>query len=162
MTINTGKVTQRRVVRYANFDEVQADAEQLASRPVRLLGNWTYGQILEHLAKVLEMSIDGFDAKAPWYIRLAAGLFMKRRFLTGAMPAGFNLPAPMKHLLPQESSVAEGLAHLRTAIARVKTEETRGPHPVFRNLTREESDQLQLRHCELHMSFVLPVESGTA
>jgi hypothetical protein len=42
MTIDTGKVTGRREVRYANFDEVRADAEQLAAGPVRMLGNWTY------------------------------------------------------------------------------------------------------------------------
>jgi hypothetical protein len=160
MTIETGKVTGRREVHYTSFDEVLADAERLAAGPVRLLGNWTYGQILEHLAKVLEMSIDGFDAKAPWYIRLVAGLLLKRRFLAGPMPAGFGLPRKMNHLLPAASSVAEGLAHLRRAVERLKTEEARAPHPVFRRLTREESDQLQLRHCELHMSFVLPVRQS--
>jgi hypothetical protein len=157
MTIDTGKVTGRRELHYTNFDEVSADAECLAAGPVRMLGNWTYGQILEHLASVMEMSIDGFNAQAPWYIRLAAGLFMRRRFIYGAMPAGFSLPKQMRHLLPKETSVTEGLGHLRRAIERLKIEEARSPHPVFRRLTREESDQIQLRHCELHMSFVLPV-----
>ena len=157
MTIHTGKVAGRREVHYASFEEVQADAERLAAGPVRLLGNWTYGQILEHLGKGMEMAIDGFNAIAPWYIRLIAGMFLKRRFLTRAMAAGFQLPKQMIHLLPAETSVADGLDHLRHAIRRIKTEGSRSPHPVFRRLTREESDQLQLRHCELHMSFVLPV-----
>jgi Protein of unknown function (DUF1569) len=156
MAINTGKVTGRRELHYANFDEVLADAERLAAGPVQVLGNWTYGQILEHLATALEMSIDGFNAKAPWYIRLVAGLFLRRRFIYGAMTPGFKLPKPMSGLLPKEASVAQGLAHLRRAVERLNAEETRSPHPVFTKLTREESDQIQLRHCELHLSFVLP------
>jgi hypothetical protein len=162
MTIDTGKVTGRREVHYTDFDEVLADAERLSAGAVRMLGNWTYGQILEHLAAVLEMSIDGFEVRAPWYVRVVAGLFLKRRYLSGSMPAGIRLTRRMSHLLPKESTVADGLAHLRHAIRRFQTEDQRAPHPVFTRLTKEEADQLQLRHCELHMSSVLPVPAAPA
>ena len=48
--MNTKAVTGRREVHYDTFDDALADAERLAAGDVRTLGNWSYGQILKHLA----------------------------------------------------------------------------------------------------------------
>ena len=57
--VNTKTVTGRRELRYDNYDELLADAERLAGKEVRTLGNWSYGQILRHLARSIDAMIDG-------------------------------------------------------------------------------------------------------
>ena len=42
------------------------------------------------------------------------------------------------------------------AVARWKKETKRAPSPLLGALTDQEAEQLQLRHAELHMSFLLP------
>jgi len=80
--------------------------------------------------------------------------------LASPMSPGFQLPKKMWGILPPETSLADGFAHFRRALHRLETESQRAPHPVFSNLTQEESDQLQLRHCELHLSFVVPASEA--
>lgn len=49
----------------------------------------------------------------------------------------------------------EGLAELKTAIDRYKSADDLCPHPLFGN-SREDWDRFNLRHAELHLSFVVP------
>jgi len=83
-------------------------------------------------------------------------LLMKRRFLGKTLPAGFKTTAAFT---PGETSVEEGLADLREAVARQSRESSRAPHPGFGKISREESDAFNLRHAEMHMSFAVPVEN---
>lgn len=154
--INTKKVKGRREVHYDSFDEFLADAEQMAGMDVRTIGNWTYGQILRHLARSLDVMIEGapfsFPAPLQWFMRIT----MKRKFLTKSLSPGFKLPKKAGKLVPEPTTEKEGMTELRTAIQRAKTETKRAPHGGFGNLTKTEHDQFQLRHAELHMSFVVP------
>jgi hypothetical protein len=50
MPVNTAKVDGRRKLDYASLEEVLADADRLSSGPVKVLGNWSAGQIFKHLA----------------------------------------------------------------------------------------------------------------
>ena len=90
-------------------------------------------------------------------IRLFAPL-IKKRLLRGPMSPGFKLPpAAAKELIPETPISAEpGLNELRSAIERLNCETHRAPSPVFGKMTREEWDQLHLRHAELHLSFFVP------
>ncbi len=160
--INTKAVSGRRRVHYDSYDEALADAERLAAIPVRTLGNWSYGQILRHLAKTVNMTIDGTSLKAPAPIRLLARLFLKKRMLTRTLSPGFRLPKRARSLLPEETSVAEGLELFRAAVQRTRTESQRAPSPLLGKLTPEEADQFQLRHIEMHMSFVVPADESDA
>ncbi len=92
MPVNTAKVDGRRKLDYKSLDEILADAGRLSSGPVKLLGNWSPGQIFRHLATAFNGSIDGFTMTFPWYFRLMAKLF-KNKLLNGPMPAGFKLPS---------------------------------------------------------------------
>ena len=157
MAIETGKVRDRRQIEYDSLQQLLDDAEHLASAGHLTLGNWTLGQVLAHLAAGMNMSIDGFKMKVPLPARIIGPLFLKRRFLKRGMPAGFQLPPSAKSLLPDEAtSVEDGLQQLRKAVGRLESETARSPHPVFGSMSREESDRMQLRHAELHMSFVIP------
>ena len=157
MAIKTGKVRDRRQIEYSSLQQLLDEAEHLASAGHRTLGNWSLGQVLAHLAAGMKMSIDGFEMKVPLPARILGPLFLKRRFLKRGMPSGFQLPPSAKALLPDEAtSVEDGLQQLRDAIERLKSETARSPHPMFGSMSREESDRMQLRHAELHMSFVVP------
>jgi hypothetical protein len=154
MPVNTGKVTGRREVAYESLDDLLMDADSLVANPrTKMLGNWTLGQMLAHLAAALHMSIDGSDHRPPWYIRLL-GPFLKRSVLR-KMSAGFQLPKPVADkIIPADPiTPQEGLKRLQEAVTRFRSDTTRKPHNVFGKLTGAEWHQLHLRHAELHMSF---------
>ncbi len=153
MTVNTKKVQNRRSVRYASLQELLSDAQRLAASEVRTLGNWSYGQILKHLALSIDSSIDGTGFMLPAPARWLMSLLMKKRFLSQPIPAGFKSVAKF---IPSETSVEEGLAALRAAIERQQHNTSRALHPAFGKLSTEEWDAFNQRHAEMHMSFVVP------
>jgi Protein of unknown function (DUF1569) len=156
MSVDTTKVQGRRSLHFNTLDDILADVERLNQGKVRALGNWSPGQNLKHLATVMDWCIDGSPVIAPFYIRIF-GWFIKNRFLTQPMSAGFGLPkGTAAYLVPGETSWEEGLRHFRTAMQRMKNESQRKPSPFLGELTREQWDQLHCRHCELHLSFLVP------
>jgi hypothetical protein len=157
-TIDTGKVTGRRQLQFTSLDDIQADVNRLAdAKQIRTLGNWSADQVLKHLATVMNYSIDGFRHRAAGPVRFFIRLFFKRRILTRGMSAGFKLPAAARaHLVPPATDLADGLANIRQALARLRTETPRAEHPVLGALTPEEWIQLHCRHSELHLSFLVP------
>src|SRR5262245_54366842 len=158
--IDTCKVKERRQLRFNSLDDILADVERLAcSKSVRAVGNWSSGQVLQHLAMTMDNSIDGFPAFVPAPIRVLLRTFMKRRFLTRPMPAGFNLPAGAAKMLPPPPRWDAGLANVRRAMQRVKKETRRSPHPAFGPMTADEWEQIHCRHSELHLSFLIPAEN---
>ena len=159
MTVKTSTVQDRRQLRFDSFEEIRGDVNSLVSMKVRTLGNWTLPQILEHLARSMDMAIDGADFKSGWAIR-QLGKLMKKRVLKNPMSAGFKLPKHAASLVPDELPLDKALTHFRTALKRLEAETARSPHPVFGEMTLEESNLLQLRHAELHLSFVAPEEES--
>jgi hypothetical protein len=156
MAVDSAKVTGRRKLDYASYQDLLADADRIGSGPVRALGNWSAGQIFRHLALAYNASIDGFNMTFPFPLRIVARLF-KRRLLRSAMPAGIKLPAAgQKALIPTPTSTEEGLTELRAAVARLQREPQRAPNPILGPITKEEWDQLHLKHASLHMSFLVP------
>lgn len=156
MPINTKKVQGRRKIRYESLDELLADAQRLLGFEVRTLGNWSQGQIYEHLARSLDSSIDGAGFSLPAPVRWMMSLLMKRKFLEKKLPAGFKTTG---QFIPEETSAEEGLASLQRAIARQQQESKRAPHPAFGNIGREQWNAFHLRHAEMHMSFLVKGES---
>lgn len=152
MTVSTKSVAGRRTVRYQSYDELLLDAERIASADaIQTLGNWSTGQIFKHMAESIESSVNGSGYVLPWPVRVIFSLLMKRKFLYGALPAGFKAP---RRFQPDPIDTQAALDDLRRAIARMKAENNRVMHPAFGNITRKEWDQFNLRHCELHMSFI--------
>lgn len=156
MPVDTAKVQGRRVLKFNSLDDILADVERLNQSKLRALGNWSPGQILKHVSINMIWCLDGAPVTAPWFIRLF-GWFVKNRFLTQPMSAGFTLPkATADHLVPGETSWENGVQAIRTAIGRMKAESQRHRSPFLGELTREQWDQLHCRHCELHLSFLIP------
>jgi hypothetical protein len=155
--INTKRVTGRRIVRYESFDEILADAERWASIQTRVIGNWSVGQIYCHLAKAAEVLIDGAPLSAPSPIQWLLKHFLKRRLLNRTLSPGFQLHTKAAALNPEPMTTEEGLQLLRNATTRIKQTDNRTPnHPAFGKCSPEDWNAFHLRHCELHMSFIVP------
>ncbi len=152
MTVNTKKVQGRRKVRYESMDDLLADARRISDSDVQTLGNWSPGQIYAHLAKSLDLSIDGFDFSMPAPMRWVMSMLFKRKFLHDQLPAGFKSP---KKYVPAETSSADGLVLLEKAIARQNDVPDRVPHPAFGKIGKQGWHDFHLRHAEMHMSFLI-------
>lgn len=150
--VNTKKVKGRREVRYESLDDLLEEARQFAdAEQVEQLGNWSPGQIYEHLAETMNGSIDGIDFQLPKPAQWLMTLLFKRKFLYDRIPAGF--PAS-KSMIPDPTSNAAGLELLQQAISRQKATPSRAPHPAFGDIGREPWIAFHLRHAEMHMSFL--------
>lgn len=158
-TVDTKTAAARRTLHFDSLDELLADAERLVASPdTRTLGNWPLSQLLTHLAKAIHGSIDGIDARVPWYVRMF-GPFIKLRVLRQGMQAGFQLPkSAVAKAFPVAESPQHALGELRAALDRARTKRMTARHPVFGNLTHDEWTRFHLRHAELHLSFVIPGE----
>ena len=154
--INTKQVSGRRELHYDTLDALLADAEQLAHGEVRMLGNWSLGQVFRHLTTVYENSIDGSPFLLPGLVRFLIRITMKRRLLVQPLSSGLKLPKKAASFIPRETTTRDGLTALRQVIDRLKKETQRDLHPVMGTLTIEEWTQFHLRHAELHMSFAVP------
>ncbi len=156
--VNTRHVEGRRAVSFATIDDAVADAERVAAADqtgnAKTVGNWTVGQILNHLATWATYAYDGAPFRAPWFIRIIARTF-KKRFLTKAMPAGGRIPRVPGGTYGTEIVPTDvALDRFRKAFTRLKHEPPTAPSPAFGPLTHEEAIALNLRHAELHLSFV--------
>lgn len=156
--IDTKKVTGRRTLRFQSVDDVLADVESLAAAArdgtARTLGNWSLGQILGHLATWIGYAYDGVPVTPPLLVRWLMKP-MKKRFLYKAMPVGVKIPrTPGGTFGTEPMSVEEGLDRYRRALARLKSEAPQRRHPIFGPMTHAEWIAGQMRHAELHLSFV--------
>jgi hypothetical protein len=157
--IDTAKVNLRRQLHFDGLEDILADIDQLACcREIKPLGNWSAGQIFNHLATVMNKSIDGFDTHLPSPLRFGLRLLFKNRFLYKPMAAGFKLPKrTAEELVSAPIGVEDGIRNIRQAIHRLQTETKRSPSAAIGPLTADEWTQLHCRHSELHLSFLLPV-----
>ena len=148
----------RRELHFDNLDQALADAEKLASGNFHATGSFTFGQILEHLARTLDVVTGEMPGPhVPLPMRWAARM-MRPLILSRPMKPGFKLPTTSQSIFWPEDDVPvdQAMSHLREAIERYKAMDDFPTHPFFGNMNRQQNDQLQCRHCELHLSFVQP------
>jgi hypothetical protein len=107
----------------------------------------------------MHASVDGLPIESPWWWRLPFKLLYGQRLLAGPIPAGMRLPpVAAERLLPEPVSTEEGLAALREALERLGFETERAAHPLLGEMSLDQWDYYHLRHAELHMSFVVPID----
>ncbi len=152
--VATKHVKDRRELRFDTMDDILDDATAMATAGWRALGNWSLGQACYHLAKTIEMSIDGIDYKAPWYFRIV-GKLRRNKMLSSTFPSGFKGPPQIVERLETTNEVSddEGLKMLESAIRRFKSEPQRKPNPFFGDLSDADWLRLHCRHSELHLGF---------
>lgn len=164
MTVDT-KTAPRRELDFPTLSDALADAESVAAGPHETTGNWSFGQILEHLARSIDANLDGVEAKPPLPLRLFGPLMypmMKRMVFGKAMVPGFTLPARFRPQFNPDGDppLEEALAHYRNAVERANATTELKKHPFFGIMSMEEFNTLHTRHAALHLSFVRPASSA--
>lgn len=149
-------------LRSLHFDDLEqavAEVERLAATEIVTTGNYTFGQILEHLARTFDI-VSGHQTipfKPNIIVRFIARM-MRSKILNGPAQPGFKLPPKAQSIFWPQSDVPveEALRHFREALARYQAAKPLPTHVFFGKLTQAQHDQLQCRHCELHLGFVRP------
>jgi hypothetical protein len=148
-------MADRRTLEFARLDEVMPEVDRLLAGHATV-GNWSLGQICNHLAGMYRMSVEGFGVQMPWLFRATLGrVFKKKIFAERRMKAGIKVP---ERFLPKPGldDRAEAEA-LRASIAHYRAHpEPRAPHPFFGQLTGDEWDRVHLIHSAHHLSFAVP------
>jgi hypothetical protein len=158
MTVDTRKVPNRRQLHFQTIDDILSDVERLNQGKIKALGNWSGGQILKHLAVVMNGSIDGVPMRFSWPLRLL-GRLLRGRVLSKGMAPGYQLKGRAAETFgPPATTWEEGLQLFREAVRRQKAETKREPSPFFGAMSNEEWDQLHCRHAELHLSYLTPTD----
>jgi hypothetical protein len=149
----------RRDLTFASLDDVMPEVERLLAGHTTV-GRWTLGQICNHLASALRLTLEAppSPAEPTREQRVARRLY----FRSGRFPDGME--APVRVLQPQPGlDAATETEALREAIARFAS--TTGPfpaHPVLGPLTREEWIRFHSLHCAHHLGFVRPLGEAPA
>ena len=93
---------RRRTVRYHDWDEVRTEVEQLLAGGYEKGGNWSLGQICNHLAIVMEMAVDGFPKQMP---RVVQALFRKLFLNTMVQHKVVKFRAPTPRFAKQDEPI---------------------------------------------------------
>jgi hypothetical protein len=152
---------QRRSLQFTTMRDLLAEIDRVAdadaSGALGTTGNWTAGQVMQHVGRLIQFSFDGFDFKAPWVLR-TFGPRVKHTVLRKPFPAGLQLRGASRALIPDASvTTQEGAEYLRAQISRIAGGERMDkPSPVFGPLTHEEWTAVHLKHAALHFGFLHP------
>jgi hypothetical protein len=146
---------ERRPLAFSTLDEVMPEVDRLLLGHTTI-GNWSLGQICNHLAGSFIFSVEGFNARVPWLIRKTLGPIIKRQVLTtGQMREGIKLP---EKFLPKSNLDARAEAEALRGALRAYAAHS-GPladHPMFGPMSRAEWTLLHCIHSAHHLSFVRP------
>ena len=159
-SIDTAQVPHRRPLRFNSIDEVILDVDRLveAERKGRLkrLGNWTLGQTLGHLATWAGFAFTPNPLKPPFFVRWIVRM-RKSRYINESLPAGVRIPRVEGGTLGTKViSLEEGVRLYREALLRLKRDPPTQVNTLFGRLTHDEWINLNLRHAELHLGFMVP------
>jgi hypothetical protein len=174
------RAAERRRVRVENWDDVRAEidrierASQTEGEGLRVTGNWSAGQILVHIARAIERSMDGFGGppesdriraataagrgdRVALARALSAEGSLKSRLLSHIhQPGGESIAGPGEIDPPAQAWTNEGAARLRGAIERVRMGQPMNrPSPTAGPFSAQEWETFHWRHAALHLSFVV-------
>jgi hypothetical protein len=158
--VDTAKVHDRRRLRFGSIDEALADIDRIvdadAAGTLRRTGNWTAGQVFTHVAAWINYGYDGYPLGAPpWFIRIILRWQLKK-YMRDGLPAGVRIPRIDGGTLGAEPlTTSDGADQLRKALRRLASDEpVRYDSPAFGPMSHEDRIQLNLRHADLHLSFL--------
>ena len=149
-----------RKLHFETLDQAVAEVERLAAGPVKTTGNFSFPQIVEHLATAFDIS-SGHQTPppVPFFLRLL-GPLIARRAAYRPMKPGLKLPKDAQEFFWKEGKNPDQMMdEFREAFARYRKVDPLPRHPFFGNLSRKDNEQLQCRHMELHLGFARPAES---
>lgn len=139
-----------------SLDEVHAEVDRLHTQGYDRAGNWDLAQVLDHLTFFMRGALEGYQFKVPWVIKALLGKFVKNRILSqGKMKRGVF--TPQKPLPVSGQDEAAAVSRFHDILHRLQKHEGEYlPSPFFGVMTREETLQLNLIHCNHHLGYLLP------
>lgn len=150
---------ERREVAFQSLDEVVAEAERLAAGEVRVVGNHTFAEILNHLA-ISQNAATGrvTPPPPPFFMKLMRPLIKPMVFNSKPLKPGIKLPASGESFFWPDKQIetAAALANLKESTDYYNANGPLPKHPFFGTVSRSESDSFNCRHAALHLSFVHP------
>lgn len=159
MAINTKKV-ERRKLQFQAINDVLKDIDSIVAAAhagtLRVSGNWTAGQIMAHLAAWIEYGYVGYPVKKPiWLLRVLLRTMLPG-ILNKGMKPGVTIPGIPGGTTGQEDMPLDQAAErLRAALQRLDTDRNCAhDSPAFGVMSHEDRIRLNLRHAELHLSFM--------
>lgn len=152
---------ERRKPTFATLDDAVRDAETLLAKGYERAGNWDLAQVCLHLAEWLRFPVEGFP-KMPlllrpvgWLVRTLVGKAMRAKVLANGFSAGGQTMP--QTVFPSGGDDAAAVAKLKEAAEQLKAHAGPiHPSPLFGKMTKDEAVRLQLKHCEHHLSFLIP------
>ena len=153
---------ERRQLRFQTLDDVEQDCRMLMDRGYTALGNWNLAQTCLHLNEWMRYSIDGYPRTwlpmrfVFWLVRLTMG----RRMLKKILREGFKPGTPTLGATVFAADSQPDLEAVNELVATIQRMQAHNGaflrSPLFGDMTREEVEALELRHCEHHLSFLIP------
>ena len=147
-------------VRELHFDDLNAavrEAELLLSSGYSRNGQWSLGQICQHLILVQDPSVDGY----PKWMSLFAFLrpLMRRwllpKLLSGDSPRGIRTASAF--MPPADTDDVAEVAKFRDSVAKLLQHDgDYAPHPAFGRMTREQILEIHCSHAAHHLRFLVP------
>ena len=146
---------------FSTLDDVVRDAEGLLATGYDKAANWDLAQVCSHLAEWLRFPVEGFP-KLPlflrpvfWLFRNTIGQAKRLKYTAEGMPSG--KPTMPQTVAPPGGDAAAAVAKLKETVERFKAHAGPiHPSPLFGPMTKDEALRLQLKHCEHHLSFLVP------
>ena len=157
--------TEKPSLHFDNFDQVVDHCQNLLENGYTATGKWNLAQVCGHLANWMSYPMDGFPSASLlmrpmlWVMRITAGRSMLKKILAeGFQPGGPTMPVSVPG--PSDIDESDAAVELAKTIDRFQAHNGAfNPSPVFGDMDRERLTQLQLRHCEHHLSFLRPKSS---
>jgi len=157
-------MTQKRKLHFADLHQAMVEAERLLESGYQSAGNWNLSQCCGHLSEWLRYPIDGFPQSnivvraLMWMMKVTIG---KKQFQS-VLQDGFkdNIPTmPSTVPAPNAAEDRAALATLKATVERFASHDGElHPSPFYGPMTKEQGTQLQLRHFEHHLGFLIPNE----
>lgn len=156
----SAKLTKRRKLHFDSIGQCIEEIDRLVAADARgslhSVGTWTPGQVLSHLAAWIEYGYDGYPIKVPpfpirWMLRLLLPRILKSGMATGVRIPGTKEGTVGHDPLPTQA----GAERLRKALTRLSdNEQALYDSPGFGPMSHADRIRLNLRHAELHLSFL--------
>lgn len=147
---------ERRPLSFARLDDVMPEVDRLLAGYERR-GAWSLGQVCQHLAVALQLTVEGGGRRGPWVLRAVIGPIIRRHILrTGRIPGGIKVPHP--RLTPSAEADDRAEAESLRATIRLFLAEP-GPFATHPSLGAMDADQwrrFHCIHCAHHLSFLRP------
>ena len=150
---------EHRELQFSSLNDVIPEVDRLMAAH-RTLGNWSLGQICNHLAATMRLAVESPAKRAPWIVRKLIGPALFRCILRkGRLRPGVKSPAM---LIPRPG--LDDRAEAEALCDTIQLLMDRLPDPVdhafFGKVARADYLRLQCMHCAHHLGFVISTNDG--